>query len=398
MADLVLALNAGSSTVKFALFAIGSAPPVLRLRGLVENLGHVPRFTAWSADGTPLEELSWPGGSDTPPEAYAEPILGWVEARLHGEPLSAIAHRIAHGGPDFKAPVILTPAVLERLERLCSLAPLHQPHNLAMARTAMRLRPHVPAVAGFDTAFFHALPASAQCIPIEHAVGDPTLRRYGFHGLSYSYLQRRLEALHPWGRPRRTVFAHLGSGASLCACLNGAPIETTMGFSPLDGLVMSTRCGRLDPGVVLHLLRNGLDANAIENLLYRRSGLLAVSGLSGDMRTLLASHDDRAAAAVELFVGRVVQEIGGLAACLGGLDTLVFSAGIGEHAADIRALICDRLGWLGVDLDAQANAVAGPMITRSKSAVSVWVIPTDEETVLAEGAASLLGRDVRLSA
>ena len=392
MSDLVLAFNAGSSTVKFALFAIEGERPEPRFRALIEDLGSAPRMTAWNAQGNVIDQRTWPVGAKAAPEDFAADILDWIDHHLDGGRLTACAHRVAHGGPDFAQPIILSEAVLGQLELLCPLAPLHQPHNLAMARAVMRLRPGARAVAGFDTAFFHTLPAAAQCVPLPPPWPSQGVRRYGFHGLSYSYLQRRLQALDPEGRPRRVIFAHLGSGASVCGCLDGAPIETTMGFSPLDGLVMSTRCGRLDPGVILHLLRAGLGADDIEDLLYRRSGLLAVSGLSGDMRTLLASSDEHARAAVDLFVERLVQEIGGLVAGLGGLDALVFSAGIGEHSAEIRRRVCERLRWLGVEFDETANGDGSVRISTGPSAVSAWVIATDEELVLAEGAAAVLRR------
>ena len=265
------------------------------------------------------------------------------------------------------------------------LAPLHEPHNLAMARAVAERRPDLPNVACFDTAFFHDLPATARRVPIPREWEAKGVRRYGFHGLSYAYLRRRLGEIAPGGLPRRVVFAHLGSGASLCACLDGQPVETTMGFSPLDGLVMSTRCGDLDPGVVLYLMRRGgLSLQQVEDMLYRQSGLLGVSGLSGDMRTLLASAAPEAAEAVALFVFRVVREIGALAACMGGVDALVFSAGVGEHAGDIRRRVCERLAWMGLAFDARAR------ISVPASAVSAWVIPTDEEIGLATGAAALL--------
>lgn len=391
MSDVVLALNAGSSTIKFALFALEAQGPAQRLRGLIDGVGRGPRMTAWGADGKVADERTWPKDPGRDAALFADDILAWIDDRLGDDRLVAFTHRFAHGGPDFAAPVAITPDVEATLQGLCDLAPLHEPHNLAMARAVAARRPDLPNIACFDTAFFHDLPASARRVPIPRAWEAKGVRRYGFHGLSYAYLRPRLEELAPGGLPKRTVFAHLGSGASLCACLDGRPVETTMGFSPLDGLVMSTRCGDLDPGVVLFLMRDGgLTLPQVEDLLYRQSGLLGVSGLSGDMRTLLASQTPEAEEAVELFVFRVVREIGALAACLGGLDALVFSAGIGERSGEIRRRICERLGWMGLELDAAANMDGRARISTPGSAVSAWVIPTDEEIGLAAGAAGVL--------
>jgi acetate kinase len=287
--------------------------------------------------------------------------------------------------------MLITEAVAARLQSICDLAPLHEPDNLAMARAVAERRPDLPNVACFDTAFFHDLPAAARRVAIPRGWEAKGVRRYGFHGLSYAYLRRRLGAIAPGGLPQRVLFAHLGSGASLCACLGGLPVETTMGFSPLDGLVMSTRCGDLGPGVVLYLLRDGgLTVSQVEDMLYRQSGLLGVSGLSGDMRALLASPAPEAKEAVELFVFRVVREIGALAACLGGLDALVFSAGIGERSVEIRRRVGERLAWMGLRLDDAANLAGRTQISAPGSAVSAWVIATDEEVGLASGAAALL--------
>jgi acetate kinase len=325
--------------------------------------------------------------------AFAGEILALAEGQAGTDPIAAFSHRIAHGGPDFFAPVELTGEVLQRLESLTPLAPLHEPYNLAMARAVAALRPGTLNVGCFDTAFFHDLPAVARRVPLPREWEARGVRRYGFHGLSYSFLRRRLAELRPLGAPRRVVFAHLGSGASLCACLDGQPIDTTMGFSPLDGVVMSTRCGALDPGVVLYLLQqDGVDVSDVQTMLYRQSGLLAVSGLSGDMRTLLASDLPAAREAVDMFVHSVARQVGGLAARLGGLDALVFSAGIGEHAPEIRRRVCDQLAWMGVDLEPAANAAGALKISKPASGASVWVIPTDEERSLAEGASELLGR------
>lgn len=394
MSELVLALNAGSSTVKFALFDVAGAQPALRYRGLIDGVERAPTMSVRDARGELAAEGGWPSGARRPAD-FAADILAWIEARLDGEPLAAVAHRIAHGGQDFTEPTELTTQVLDRLAALEPLAPLHQPHNLAMARAVRTLRPGLINIGGFDTAFFHDLPAVARSVPLPAPWPERGVRRYGFHGLSYSYLNDRLRALKPLGTPARVVFAHLGSGASLCGCLHGRPVETTMGFSPLDGLVMSTRCGSIDPGVLLYLLgQGGLDRAQVEDLLYRRSGLAAVSGLGGDMRRLLASEAAESRAAVDLFVYRVVREVGALAAALGGLDALVFSAGIGEHAPAIRDRVCAGLAWLGLELDPEANAASAQRITIPRAAVSAWVIPTDEEHTLAVGAREALAREL----
>jgi acetate kinase len=393
-ADLVLALNAGSSTVKFALFDVSGSEPALRYRGLIDRLGSVPAMCVRTPERNIVAERRWPEGARQPAD-FAGEILTWIESRLGGAALSAVAHRIAHGGSNLVDPVVLSAPVMEQLAALEPLAPLHQPHNLAMVRRVQALRPDLVNIGAFDTAFFRDLPPVARCVPLPPPWPERGVRRYGFHGLSYAYLQDRLRALKPLGAPARVVFAHLGSGASLCACRDGRPVETTMGFSPLDGLVMSTRCGAIDPGVLLYLMGpDGLDRDRIEDLLYRRSGLAAVSGLGGDMRGLLDSDAPASRAAVDLFVYRVAQEVGAMAAALGGLDALVFSAGIGEHAPEIRARVCERLAWFGIQLDPEANAASAERITLPRSAVSAWVIPTDEEHTLALGARQAIANDL----
>ena len=387
MADLVLALNAGSSTVKFAVFTLEQEPRPL-WRGLIDGVGRAPRLRVRDASGTVVDERAWPDEPARQPAEFAGDILDWVDSRLGEDWLAAVSHRICHGG-DRPRPIRLTPEALEALDGLAPLAPLHQPSNLAMAWAVALRRPDLAGVGCFDTSFFNALPEPAQCVPVPAEWRARGVRRYGFHGLSYDYLNRKLRSGAP--AARRVVFAHLGSGASLCACLDGAPVETTMGFSPLDGLVMSTRCGSLDPGVLLFLMDRGVSRAEAEDMLYRRSGLLAVSGESGDMRTLLASPTPAAAAAVELFVHRVVRETGAMVACLGGLDALAFSGGIGENAPAIRRQVCARLGWLGLELDEAANAAGAERIDAPASKVSVWVTPTDEEATLASGAVEALG-------
>jgi acetate kinase len=333
------------------------------------------------------EALPCPDLTRAPPATPAEALLGlmpWLRDRLGGRAVAALGHRVVHGGPRHTAPARVTPALLDELAALESLAPLHQPHNLAPIRATLAKAPALPQVACFDTAFHHTMPAVAQAFAIPYALAEKGVRRYGFHGLSYEYIASRLPDLAPELAGGRVVVAHLGNGASLCALQAGRSIATTMGFSALDGLPMGTRCGELDPAVVLHLLRQeGMTPAAVEDLLYRRSGMLGLSGVSSDFRDLLASPEPRARFALELFVHRVARGVGALAAALGGLDGIVFTAGVGENAAPIRAAVCDACRWLGVDLDPEANAAHGPRISRPGGRVAVHVIPTDENLMIA---------------
>jgi acetate kinase len=371
MPDAVLALNAGSSSIKFALFEVGEADALRLLsKGQVEGLGTAPHFLARDAAGKTLEEKRWPDAK-ADHETVLGTLLAWIDAHLGGDSLVAVGHRVVHGGRDFTAPVRLTPAVVEALDRLTPLAPLHQPHSLEPIRTLMAIRPGLPQVACFDTAFHRTMPAVATRFALPRRFGAEGVRRYGFHGLSYEYIARTLRTTVPHLAAGRLVVAHLGNGASLCAMADGVSVDTTMGFTALDGLVMGTRCGTLDAGVVLYMLQEkGLSAAAVQHLLYSESGLLGVSGVSSDMRTLLASPDPHAREAVELFVFRIARETAALAASMGGLDGFIFTAGIGEHAAEVRAMVCERLAWLGVEPGGD-----GP--------VAVHVIPTDEEKMIA---------------
>ena len=393
MRGTILVLNAGSSSVKFSLFEAREPDGLeLRARGQVEGIGTAPRFLARDGAGAPLVERRWPADASFDHERAIDTVLRWLEEQRADARLLAAGHRVVHGGPDFAAPVRIDREVLSRLEALCPLAPLHQPHNLAGIRALLRLRPALPQVACFDTAFHRARPPVADRFALPGELFAAGVRRYGFHGLSYESILTALTERDPALAGGRLLVAHLGNGASICAIRDGRPVDTTMGFTPLDGLVMGTRPGSLDPGVLLHLLTaHGMDAAALEDLLYHRSGLLGVSGISSDMRDLLARPDEPAAAlAVELFVYRAVRETGGLVAVTGGLDGLVFTGGIGEHAPEIRARICRRLGWLGLALDEAANARGDPLISAPDSRVAVHVIATDEERMIARHTRALL--------
>jgi acetate kinase len=386
----VLALNVGSSSVKFALFDVGPALACL-CRGEVDTSGaEQARFVAHDPDGRTLADETWAEAAHASAPLFAR-LLAWIEAQLGGRALLAVGHRIVHGA-GFSGPVRIDAEVLSALDRLCPLAPLHQPQGLAGVRALSAIHPDLPQTASFDTAFHAGHAKVVTRFGLPRRFEDAGVRRYGFHGLSYAYVAGRLRGLDPTLARGRVIVAHLGNGASLCALRDGRSVDTTMGFSALDGLVMGTRCGALDPGVVLYLQDQfGLNTQAMTDLLYRRSGLLGVSEISGDMRTLLASAEPAADEAVELFVFRAAREIGALVMSLGGLDGLVFTAGVGEHAPAIRALICDKLAWLGLRLDAAANLAGGERsIAAPESALGVWIVPTDEERMVASDAVGLV--------
>ncbi|MDR3511705.1 MAG: acetate/propionate family kinase [Caulobacteraceae bacterium] len=397
MADAILTLNAGSSSIKFSLFEVAQADGLtLASHGEVEGIGSAPHFTACDPAGAVLADQRWPD-ADLGYQPLLEAVIDWAETHLGGDALAAVGHRVVHGGADHVRPERVTPELLTLLDALTPLAPLHEPHNLEPIRAIAAARPDLPQVACFDTAFHHTMPAVATRFALPRAYEAAGVRRYGFHGLSYEYISGRLAVLSPRLASGRVIAAHLGNGASLCALQGGRSIDTTMGFTALEGLVMGTRCGVLDPGVILYLLQQrGLTPKAVEDLLYKRSGLLGVSGgLASDMRTLLASSDPHAREAVELFVYRIAREAGGLASSLGGLDGLVFTAGIGEHAPQVRAMVAERLAWLGVELDTYANARGEPVISTPASRVEVRVIPTDEEAMIARHTLDLIGQGAR---
>ncbi|ABM62824.1 acetate/propionate family kinase [Halorhodospira halophila] len=389
MPDAILVLNAGSSSVKYAVYRREDDGTLeVRLRGQVEGLGGAARLHVDDLDGAvTTREL----GAGADHDAALAAVLEAVHAHLGDLTLVGVGHRVVHGGQVHSAPVVIDEAVLDALHRLEPLAPLHQPHNLAAVEAVGRVAPDLPQVACFDTAFHRTQPAVAQRFALPRAYEQRGVLRYGFHGLSYEFIAARLPEYDPDAANGCTVVAHLGAGASLCALDQGRSVATTMGFTALDGLPMGQRCGNIDPGVILYLLQQeGMTPAEIERLLYRESGLLGVSGVSADMRVLLDSDDPAAAEAIDLFCHRALREIGGLAAVLGGLDAVVFTAGIGEHAAPVRQRILEGLGWLGLELDDAANAADGPRITTPGSAVNAWVIPTDEERVIAAHAARLV--------
>jgi acetate kinase len=391
MSDAILVLNAGSSSIKFSLFLDHGESLKLRFGGQLEGLHIEPHYIAKDASGMILGERRWPPGETLGHDRATAYLAGVLPELLGEHRLAAVGHRVGHGGLAYTAPVRLTADLVATLSQLVPLAPLHQPHNLAPIRALLANRPELPQVACFDTGFHRNQPAVAQAFALPPEITDRGVRRYGFHGLSYEYIASALPRYDPMAAAGRTVVLHLGNGASMCALAAGKSVATTMGFTAIDGLPMGTRSGSLDPGVVLYLMDElKMDARAIEKLLYKQSGLLGVSGVSSDMRDLLASAEPSAKFAVELFVYRIGRELGSLAAALGGLDALVFTAGIGEHAAAIRERVCAHAAWLGVKLDPAANADGEPRISATDSRVSVWVIPTNEELMIATHTLRLL--------
>ncbi len=391
--DAILVLNAGSSSIKFELFLVAAGGLQARFDGQVEGIGAAPHFTARAKGGTLLQDQAWPAATAPADHAAAlAVIIAWLDGVLGGARIGAVGHRVVHGGPDFAAPLLLDAPAMAKLQALVPLAPLHQPHNLAGIAAATAHFPGVPQVACFDTAFHRGHPWEADTYALPPEFYAHGIRRYGFHGLSYEYIARLIARQDPVLAAGRLVVAHLGNGASLCAIHAGRSIDSSMGFTALDGIPMGTRSGQIDPGVLLHLLQGeGMAPAAVQRLLYNNAGLKGMSGISQDVRVLEASDDPRAAAALAYFTWRVRREIGALAATLGGLDALIFTAGIGEHAASLRARICNGLEFLGVIVDAAANAAQAPDITAAGARVRVLVRRTDEERMIAEHVVELLG-------
>jgi acetate kinase len=392
MSGEILVLNTGSSSIKFSLFVEGSPEELsLRCQGRIQDLGGRAHFAVEEPTGRALIDRDLNEGQGVGQAEAVRALLDWLDKAAFEERLIAAGHRVVHGGEELSDPVRVDKAVLARLDALVPLAPLHQPHNLAGIRLLGALRPGLPQVACFDTAFHRTQPPVARAFALPRELSETGIRRYGFHGLSYEYIASILPRYLRDAAQGRIIVAHLGNGASLCALKAGKSIASTMGFTALDGLPMGTRCGALDPGVVLYLLtERGMDPNAITDVLYNRSGLLGVSGVSHDMRMLLSSDEPTAAKAIDLFIYRIGRELGSLTAALGGLDALVFTGGIGEHAVPIRARVCRDAAWLGIFLDEEANQQGSPCITKAGGAVSAWVIPTNEEWMIARHTCAII--------
>jgi acetate kinase len=393
MQEPVLVINAGSSSVKFSVFeTTGDRVLAVRVHGQVEGIGAAAWFEAVDARGNKLARQA------VAPNDHAGAIVAirdWFAGHAGREAVFAgVGHRVVHGGSEFSQPILIDDRVIAALEALVPLAPLHQPHHIAAIRAVANAAPQVPQIACFDTAFHQTQPALAKQFALPRELTAKGIRRYGFHGLSYEYIVSALPEIAPECIGKRIVVAHLGNGASLCAIEHGRSIATTMGFTPLDGLVMGTRTGLLDPGVILYLLQQeGMNAAEIEKLVYEQSGLLGVSGVSSDMRELLANERPEAKEAIDLFVYRIARELGSMAAALGGLEALVFTGGIGEHAPQIRARVCRDAEWLGIRLEEPANDAGRPRISQLNSGTSAWVIPTDENLMVARHTRRLLDRD-----
>ena len=387
-----LVLNAGSSSLKFCVYH-SPAPATWRLeaRGQIDGIGTSPRFVAKNehGGGLAIEPLS---AQVSDGSAALDVLAAWLRSRYGGARVVGVGHRVVHGGTHFAGPTVVTPEVLTQLRALVPLAPLHQPYNVAAIEAAAARLPGVPQVACFDTSFHRGQPAVAQVVPLPRSICRGGVQRYGFHGLSYEYIASVLPQVAPDIAGGRVIVAHLGSGASLCALKDRKSVDSTLGFTALDGLCMGTRPGSVDPGVILYLVQSlGYTASEVETILYRKSGLLGISDISNDMRELLASDEPDARLAVDYFVYRAAKEIGALAAVLGGLDALVFTAGIGENSPDVRRRICDACAWLGVAVDAGANARGEARISPQGSRVSAWMIPTNEELMIARHTGVILG-------
>ena len=392
MNDYTVVVNAGSSSLKFSVYRRAESDSwTLEARGQVEGIGTSPKFSAKDGADKPIGDVAL-----DPTIRDARAALGfvanWLRDRYHGAHVCGVGHRVVHGGAQYSGPTIVTPEVLENLRALIPLAPLHQPYNLSAIEAVWERLPGVPQVVCFDTSFHRGQPAVAQLIPLPREIRDAGVQRYGFHGLSYEYIASVLPSVAPEIAGGRVVVAHLGSGASLCALKGGKSVDSTLGFTALDGLCMGTRPGALDPGVVLYLFQAlGLSVKEVETILYKKSGLIGISGISNDMRSLLASNEPAARLALDYFVYRAAKEIAAMTSALGGIDGLVFTAGIGENSPEIRKRICVASAWLGVELDEDANARKAPRITSQASKVPAWVIPTNEELMIARHTGALLG-------
>ena len=392
MPSAIAVLNAGSSSVKFSVFVETDGHLQLQVRGQIEGLFTAPHFIAKSADGAVLAEKNWGQGSSVGHDGALDHLIGFLREKGGALTLSGVGHRVVHGGMEYSKPVLVDGKVLAALEKYVPLAPLHQPHNLAPIRRLLERSPGLPQVACFDTAFHRTNADLVQMFGLPLEMFEQGVRRYGFHGLSYEYIASVLPRQWPRVAAGRTIVLHLGNGASMCAMQDCRSVASSMGFTAVDGLMMGTRTGNLDPGVVLYLMdQRGMDARAVEKLLYSQSGLLGISGVSSDMRTLLESHEPRAALAVDLYCYRIRRELGSLAAALGGVDALVFTGGIGENSARIRARVLDDAAWLGVQRDAAANEAGGPLLSTGASRVLALALPTNEELMIATHTRDVIG-------
>jgi len=392
MNDYALVLNAGSSSLKFCVYHRPAGEGWrLEVRGQIEGIGTSPRLSVKNAEGHSVANQKLDGEGFDGRDAV-DALAAWLRSTYGGSRVLGVGHRVVHGGSRFAKPTILNEQVISELHKLVPLAPLHQPYNLVAIEAAFERLPGVPQVACFDTSFHCGQAAVAELIPLPLALRQLGLQRYGFHGLSYEYIASVLPDVAPDIANGRVIVAHLGSGASLCALKGGKSVDSTLGFTALDGLCMGTRPGALDPGVVLYLLQSlGLSAKEVETILYKKSGLLGISGISNDMRDLLGRSEPEASLAVDYFVYRAAKEVGALTAVLGGVDAIVFTAGIGENSAEVRQRICEASAWLGTELDEAANLEHRSKISTSRSSVSVWVIPTNEELMIARHTGSMLG-------
>jgi acetate kinase len=391
MDDYALVLNAGSSSLKFCVYRRPERDAWrLEARGQIEGIGTSPRLSARGSDGGSLVDQGLDQVRDG--RGALDALAGWLRSRYGGARVLGVGHRVVHGGARFATPTVVTPAVLGELRKLVPLAPLHQPYNLAAIEAVSEQLPGVAQVACFDTSFHRGQPEVAEVVPLPREICRAGVQRYGFHGLSYEYIASALPQAAPEIASGRVIVAHLGSGASVCALKDRKSMDSSLGFTALDGLCMGTRPGALDPGVVLYLFQTlALSAREVESILYKKSGLLGISNVSNDMRDLLDSEQPGAKLAVDYFVYRAAKEIGAMAAVLGGVDGLVFTAGIGENSPEIRRRIVEASAWLGLELDREANEARGPRISRAGSKVSAWVIPTNEELMIARHTGALLG-------
>src|SRR4051794_35053515 len=392
MDTYALVLNAGSSSLKFCVYqSQENRAWRLASRGQIDGIGTTPRFTAKDGEGASLDQRALES-SVRDGSAALDVLATWLRSHYGGSPVVGVGHRVVHGGARYTGPTLVTPEVVQDLRELIPLAPLHQPYNVGAIDAVAKLLPNVPQVACFDTSFHRGQPAVAEVVPIPRELCKGGVQRYGFHGLSYEYIASVLPRVAPQIADGRVVVAHLGSGASMCALKGCKSMDSTLGFTALDGLCMGTRPGSIDPGVVLHLFQTlKCSASDVEKMLYKQSGLIGISGVSNDMRDLLTSQEPAARLAIDYLVYEAAKHIGALAAVLGGVDALVFTAGIGEHSAEIRRRMCEASAWLGITIDPAANGAHAPRISTSGSRVSAWVVPTNEELMIARHTGALLG-------